>query len=159
MSPKANFRAGILAICAAVGMSACASSGDAVSKVKIFRLDPGHRLNAAGDPAIGFEYRHRLHGAISNEEFTNRTGNYYTTFFSVADRSQPVTVRFEYRQTNTGSKVRTQEQIVEAPKGSNVTEFRVTGSDFLEGGSVIGWRVSLVRGKEILATRKSYLWD
>ncbi len=140
-------------------MSACSSSGDAVSKVKIFRLDPSHRLNAAGDPAIGFEYRHRLHGAITNEEFTNRTGTYYTTFFSVVDRSQPVTVRFEYRQNKTGSKVHTQETVVDAPKRSNVTEFKVIGKDFIEGGSIIAWRISLVRGKEVLATRNSYLWD
>ena len=92
----------VLLGCAAA-LCACAT-GDAISKVKIFRLDASEPLRAA-DPAISFEQRHYLHGAITAEEVRAREGNYYTIYFSLADPSQPVTLRFEYRQAGTGSKV------------------------------------------------------
>lgn len=150
-------RAGGLLV-AALGLSACGTTGDAVSKVKIYRLDPSGQRVMAGDPAIDFERRYRLHGALTTEEVAARTGNYYTVFWSVADRSAPVTVRFEYRQAKTASKVKVIEQTVDQPKASNTTEFQITGPAYLEDGKVLAWRVLLVRGKESLVVRESYLW-
>jgi len=148
---------GSLAV-AALGLSACSTTGDSVGKVKIFRLDPSAQRVMAGDPAIDFERRHRLHGALTTEEVTKRTGNYYTVFWSVADRTSPVTLRFDYRQAKSGSLVRTIEQTVDQPRHTNTTEFQITGPAYVEGGKVLAWRVSLVRGTQTLATRESYLW-
>ena len=157
MQRSAIVRSGLLALAAVLGLASCAQSGDTVSKVKIFRLDPKARSRGV-DPAIAFEYRHRLHGAITAEEFAERAGNYYTAFWSVMDRSQPVTVRFEYKQAATGSKVNVIEQEVAEPKRSNITEFQVTGPAYATGGKIVAWRIVLKRGKEELATRDSYLW-
>jgi hypothetical protein len=145
-------------LAAALGLSACGTTGDAVNKVKILRLDPNGQRVMAGDPAIDFERRYRLHGALTAEEVAERTGNYYTIFWSVADRSAPVTVRFEYLQAKTGSQVRVIERTVDQPKASNITEFQVTGAAFAQDGKVLAWRILLQRGKETLATRESYLW-
>lgn len=144
---------------AALGLSACQTTGDTVSKVKIYRLDPAAQRVMAGDPAIDFERRYRLHGALTAEEVAERHGNYYTIFWSVADRSAPVTVRFEYRQTKTGSRVQVIDQTVDRPGATNTTEVQITGAPYTEGGKVLAWRVSLMRGKETLATRESYLWQ
>jgi hypothetical protein len=144
---------------AALALSACGTTGDSVNKVKIYRLDPAGARAAAGDPAIDFERRHRLHGALTAEEVAERGGNYYTVFWSVADRSAPVTVRFEYRQAKNGSKVRVIERTVDAPKASNITEFQVIGPAFTQDGRVLAWRVVLQRGNQTLAERQSYLWQ
>ncbi len=151
-------RAGGLLV-AALGLGACGTTGDTVKKVKIYRLDPAGPRVMAGDPAIDFERRYRLHGALTTEEVAARSGNYYTVFWSVADRSSPVTVRFEYRQAKSGSKVKVIEQTTDQPKASNLTEFQVTGPAFLEDGKVLAWRVLLVRGRETIAARESYLWQ
>ncbi|MGI8604952.1 MAG: hypothetical protein ACR2OZ_18430 [Verrucomicrobiales bacterium] len=157
MQITATVRLGLLSLVSAIGLGACAS-GDAISKVKIFRLDSTRRVTAA-DPAIAFEQRHYLHGAITAEEVRAREGNYYTVFWSVADPRQPVTLRFEYRQAKTGSKVHVIESIFEDPSAQNTTDVQVIGDAFQQGGSVLAWRASLVRDKEILATRRSYLWE
>ena len=140
-----------------VGLSACSSSGNAVSKVKIFKLDAGKRARAA-DPAIAFEYRSRMHGALTGDEVAAREGNYYTAFWSVEDRS-PVTVVLEYRQASSGPKTTAIEYVVEAPKSSNVTEFSILGPTLKDKGRVVAWKLSLRRGKQILAHRQSYLWE
>lgn len=113
----------------------------------------------AGDPAIDFERRHYLHGALTTEEVAGRTGNYYTVFWSVADRTAPVTLRFEYRQAKSGSEVRVIEKTIDQPRSSNTTEFQVAGPAYAENGKVLAWRVLLTRGQQTLATRESYLWQ
>ena len=55
------------------------------------------------DPSVAFERDYYLHGAVSNKERDARDGHYYTVMWKVTDRSQPVKVRLEYRQQNTGS--------------------------------------------------------
>jgi hypothetical protein len=158
MAFSASVRLGGVLLAAVFGLGACGTTGDTVAKVKIFRLDPSVPRVMAGDPAIDFERRHYLHGALTAEEVAERTGNYYTVFWSVADRSAPVTLRFEYRQAKSGSQVRVIEQTVDRPKASNTTEFRVTGPAYAEQGKILAWRVRLTRGTETLATRESYLW-
>jgi len=41
---------------------------------------------------------------------------------------------------------------------NNVSHFDVIGEQFQKDGRVSAWRVSLVRGKEVLASQESYLW-
>jgi hypothetical protein len=145
-------------LAAVLALSGCSSPGDSISKVKILRLDPGQRIIAA-DPAIDFERRYRLHGAITSEEVADRKGNYYTVQWSVADRLQPVTLRMEYRQAIDPVKIQTIEQTIDAPRRSNTSEFHITGPAFAQGGRVVAWRLLLMRGKQVLATRQSYLWE
>ena len=145
---------GTLASCS----SAQRGPGGSVSKVKIYRLDPTQRLKVS-DPAIRFEKQHYLYGAVTHAEQMERAGQYYNVFWKVEDRSQPVTVRFEYRQRDTGLKVKIKELEVTDVRRSNVTAFQVTGEEFRKDGPVSAWRASVVRGKDQLVDYTSYLWN
>lgn len=143
-------------------LASCSSAqrgpGGTVSKVKIYRLDPTQRLQVA-DPSIRFERSHYLYGAVSHAEQMERAGQYYHVFWKVTDRSQPATVRFEYRQRETGLKVKTKEVEISDVRRSNVTDFQVTGEEFRQDGPVTAWRASIVRGKDQLVDYQSFLWN
>jgi hypothetical protein len=132
--------------------------GGAVTKVKTYDLNPSTRLRAA-DPSLTFERSYHLHGAVTAAEQLERAGQYYTVMWQADDRSQPVTVRFEYRQQKTGLKAKSQELNVSDIRGSNTTKFSVAGAVARADGPVTAWRVLLVRGNETLATAESYLWN
>lgn len=131
--------------------------GGEISKVKYYYLNTLFNMRTE-EPAIIFEREHHLHGAYTAAEQIARTGHYYVVMWRAYDRSQPVTVRLEYRQANTALQVKTLEQQVTDVRRRNQTHFQVTGSEFQAGGRVTAWRVSLLRGKEELASQQSYLW-
>ncbi len=138
--------------------SASVGPGGRISKVKYYHLIPEMAVNSQ-DPAIEFERNYHLYGAIRWSDVMNRGGHYYDIFWKVDDRTQPVTVRFEYRQANLGLTSKTMEQEVTDVRRSNVTKFRVLGSDYRRDGRITAWKVSLVRGREVLAAHESYLWN
>ena len=146
---------------AGLAMSSCSSvskgPGGEITKVKYYFLDPSQILRTP-DPAILFEREHHLHGAYTAAAQIARTGHYYTVMWGADDRSQPVTVRLEYRQANTALEVKKQEQQVSDVRKHNETPFKVIGPEFQTGGRVTAWRVSILRGKEELASQESYLW-
>ena len=149
------------ALCAAAFVFASCSthqSGEAISRVKIYRMDPDKKPDAA-DPAIAFEHRHRLYGAVSEADRRARKGNYYTFFWSVPDTSRPVTVKFEYRQSATGFQTHQQNVVITDVTKQNKTEFSVVGDAFRENGRILGWRATLVQGGKVVGEKKSYLWD
>lgn len=142
-------------------MTSCTSvnegSGGEITKVKYYFLDPVQILRTQ-EPSILFEREHYLHGAYTAAAQIARTGHYYTVTWKANDRSQPVTVRFEYRQANSALKVKKVEQEVSDVRKTNQTQFQVIGPDYQTDGRVTAWRVSLVRGQEELASQESYLW-
>jgi hypothetical protein len=143
-------------------LSACSSvsKGPAgkVVKVKHFHLVPGERLVTA-DRSILFERQHLLHGAVSASEQRERAGHYYSFQWSVDDRSQPVTLRLQYRQANTGLDVQTLTQEVAEVRRSNWSKFQITGPAYHQNGRVTAWKLTLERGGEVLASQQSYLWE
>lgn len=156
------------AVCAGLGlmMASCAgtksntaSTGGKIEKVKYYHLKEVNIPVIAADPSISFEKQYHLHGAVSNKEREERQGHYYTIFWQVTDRTKPVKVRLEYRQQKTGAKVTTVEQEITTIKGSNLTKFSIIGETYATNGPVTSFRVSLMRGKEVLSEEKSYLWE
>ncbi len=144
-----------------LALPSCSSTvrgpGGKVTKAKVYNLQPTQRINGS-DPAIHFERSYYLHGAVTLAEQMERAGQYYTFFWKVDDRSQPVTVRFEYRQAKTGMTVKKKELEIADVRRGNVTKFSVIGSEYSVDGAVTSWRVSLLRGKEELVHSDSYLW-
>lgn len=132
--------------------------GAVIYKVNPYRLPDVNTYKVTADPSIPFEREYRLHGAISNVERQARQGDYFTIFWKLADRSQPVSVRFEYRQRNSGLTVKTIEQAIDEPRRKNVTEFAFIGDDYVLNGPVTSWRASIVRGGQVLVSYDSYLW-
>ena len=143
-----------LASCSTVSVG----SGGRISKVKYYHLIPGTPVNT-NDPAIQFERDYHLYGAVTKAEVMQRGGHYYTIFWRADDRAQPVTVRFEYRQANSGLTPKVVEEQVSDLRRTNISRFQVTGDEYTSNGRVTAWRVTLMRGKEELASQDSYLWN
>lgn len=143
-----------LASCSSVSVG----PGGEISKVKYYHLNPGTPVNTV-DAAVQFERDYLLHGAVTKAEVTDRFGHYYTIFWKVDDRTQPVTVRFEYRQANTGLVAKAVEQEVTDVGRSNSSKFQVSGDEYNTAGRVTAWKVTLLRGQEELASQQSYLWN
>lgn len=162
---RALFAAGLaLLMASCAGTKAHPAQGGEITKVKYFFLDQvvGNRsvnLRNVEDRSITFEREHFLYGAISNQERLDREGNYYTVFWKVQDRSQPVTVRFEFRQKGSGITIKKLEQVIDQPKRSNTTDFSVIGNDYQSQGPVTCFKVTLLRGKEVLHESKSFMWE
>ncbi len=154
-------RLGCIAVCAAA-IASCSSTskgnGGAITKVKPYHLQPLERPRGI-DPAINFERSYRLYGAVTLADQLEKAGHYYTVSWKADDRTQPVTVRFEYRQRDIGLTVKVRETQVDTVKGSNVSEFSIIGTDYSTDGPITAWRASLVRGKELLASAESFLWN
>jgi hypothetical protein len=132
--------------------------GASISKVKYYHLVPQNPIVVA-DPAINFERQHLLYGAVTKAEVMNRGGHYYSVFWKAEDRSQPVTVRFEYRQANSGLTTKVLEEEVSDIRRSNTTKFQVTGDEYNTNGRVTAWRMTVMRGKEELVSKASFLWN
>ena len=64
-------------------------------------------------------------------------------------------VKFEYRQINAPDKVAA---LSMSPGRQHSNVFTIAGEDFLKGGVVSAWRVSLWDGDRLLAERRSTLW-
>ena len=145
-----------------VGVASCSSvskgPGGQVSKVKTTHLIPNERYTAS-DPSLNFERQYLMHGAVTAAEQMERGGNYYAILWKANDRSQPVTVRFEYRQANTGLEVRTIDQVVEDVRRNNWSKFQVTGTPYWTDGRVSAWKVTLLQNGEVIASQQSYLWE
>ena len=128
----------------------------AITKVNPYHLKPGMYVNTE-DQMIRFEQRHHLHGAVTSEEYGEKFGNYYTVFWKSETPGIPVTVRFEYRQSNSGPTVHKIDANVTAKK-KNTTKFRVNGNHYTEGGPVTSWRVLILQGETVVSENKSFLW-
>ncbi len=140
-----------------MGAASCASRPDAgISRVKIYRLDPQEAPSAA-EPAIAFEHKHHLYGAVSEAEREARRGNYYTVFFRTLDRTAPVHARFDYRQAATGFRVFSKNVTADPREGK--VEFDVTGEEYLQRGKLLGWRVALTQNGRPLGEERSFLWE
>jgi len=143
-------------------LSACSTKvkGDGAT---ITKVNPYHLLDENGvsgaDPSLAFERERLLHGAITDKEREARLGDYYTIFWKVADRSQPVTVRLEYRQKAFGLAVKKVEKEVTDIGRDNTTHFEFIGDDYIVNGPVTAWRASIVRGGTVLVSYNSYLWE
>jgi hypothetical protein len=138
--------------------SAVVGNGGRISKVNYYHLVPSKPIIVV-DPAINFERQHYLYGAVTKAEVMNRGGHYYTIDWKVDDRSLPVTVRFEYRQANNGLATKVLEENINEVGRWNTTKFQVTGDEYNTNGRVTSWRVTLMRGKEELVSKASYLWN
>jgi hypothetical protein len=134
-------------------------AGATITKVNPYHMPDALAPIDAADPALTFERNALLHGAISISERREREGNYFTVFWKAKDRSQPVTVRLEYRQKKTGLTVKKVEQEVTDVHRNNTTKFAFIGNEYLTNGPVTSWRASIVRGKDTLVDYKSYLWE
>lgn len=129
-----------------------------ITKANDYHLKPGVRIET-DDPMIRFEYMHRIRGAVESEEYLERYGHYFTVFWQGVDKGSDVTVRLEYRQSNTGGKLLTLESQPSKVKWRNTTEFEVTGEAYTQGGPVTAWRAVLIVDGQEADEFRSFLWQ
>ena len=144
----------------ALVLSSCAtkSGGPAnISKVKTYHLKPGQLLQTE-DQMIQFECQHRMHGAITSEDYAERYGNYYTVFWKNQNKVADLTLQIEYTQAMTGADVKTAEIAIPNAGRSGTSEFRITGADYSANGPVNSWRITLLEGEQVVSESKSFLW-
>jgi hypothetical protein len=113
------------------------------------------------EPMVKMEKERRLHGAVSMAQRRNKLGQYYTLLWndpSGADNGD-VEVIFEYQQGASASLVKRLIQKFPASDSKGKAEFAVIGDDYFKGGRVLTWKATLRRGKRVIATRQSYLWQ
>jgi hypothetical protein len=144
---------------AATLLGGCASHqpASAIHKVQMFHLK-SELLPMTQDQMIRSETQKRMWGAISWSERHARLGNYYLVHWGAGDGS-PATVRFEYRQAKTGSKLFKQEVEVAAPARKNSTEFQVIGPAYESQGRVVAWRIQVIQGGQVVGEETSFLWN
>lgn len=127
-------------------------------KVEEFLNDPKYSKPST-DPMINFERQRVNYGAVTlGMDRLQLRGNYYNFFWRLRQPG-PMTVRFEYRQSNLGAYVQAREVSYPYAKGTMETKFQVLGDDYLTDGRVISWRALLISGGKIVGLTQSYLWD
>lgn len=159
-----SLRRAAIAGALALALAACSATnppgpGGQITKVKYYHLESQARPIPGADPPITFERDYHLYGAVSAKDRLARDGHYYVIMWQVTDPTQPVKVRLEYRQQKTGTTIKVLEQEVTKIDKKNLTRFEVNGPAYVAGGMVTSWRATLVRGKQVLAEAKSYLWE
>lgn len=151
-------RLGFLLVFMALGGCTTSNSGPvAITKVNPYHLNEKTAASRSTDPMLEFRPERLLHGAVTAEERRDRFGFYFSIFWKT-DTRDPATVRLDFRQGNTGSRVFTREETVSSPKRSNVTKFRVIGDEYEANGKVTQWKVSVIEAGKVVAEYKSFLW-
>jgi hypothetical protein len=120
--------------------------------------DPYSKSATSQDVSITFERDYRLFGAVTGLDRQQRFGNYFD-FFWRAKRPADVTVRLEYRQQKLHAQVQAQEVSYANVRGTQKTEFKVIGDDYLDDGKVIAWRCLLIENGAVVAENRSFLWE
>jgi len=105
-----------------------------------------------------FEPKYWDHGAITAKEIQDRKGNIFVINWQNDGKPSDFTVRLDYRQANTREKVMTKTQEYKNFDGYEKTVLKVVGEDYLRGGVVNSWRISIVRDGKIVAQEKSFIW-
>jgi len=113
---------------------------------------------ATGQPFIRAETNELLHGAVTQEERELRLGNYYHVRWRKLSGEEPVKIVFEYRQAKSGAKVFRKEKVSPA-KSRGDRKMLVIGNEYLKGGRVTAWRVTIYDGDQLAAQKQSYLWE
>lgn len=156
MNRAVNFRLGLFGACL---LSACASPSESLVVKQFLLRDQEPR--SVSEPLVRMEKSRRLHGAVSMEERRQRLGQYYSILWNDpagAGRGE-VELRFEYQQGATGSRIKRAVRRFPATETGGTFDFAVIGDDYFEGGRVLAWKATLLRGSNELATRRSYLWE
>ena len=107
---------------------------------------------------LQFERERVNYKAVTAADRQLLVGEYFT-FFWRTSRQADITVRLEYRQENLGSFVQAREVALKNVLGSESTEFKIIGDDYLDDGRVTAWRALLIENGRIVGLTQSYLWN
>ncbi len=110
----------------------------------------------------------RLYGAVSIAEHKERIGQYYLLRWNLYNQpninpdsqwDRPVQLVFRYKQTATGSDIKTKSKTYPLGTKQGKWAFNNIGKDYATGGRLLAWRADLIYGGQIISTKESYLWS
>ena len=131
---------------------------ESVSLNKIYTFRNDRSLKTTGNPMLDFEKKYWDHGAILKKDIEGKQGNIFVINWQNDGSPNDFTVRLDYRQANTRERVMTKVERYENFDGYEKTVIKVVGDDYLRGGVVNSWRISIVRDGKIVAEEKSFIW-
>lgn len=131
---------------------------ESVSLNKIYTFRNDRSLKNTGNPMLDFEKKYWDHGAILKKEIEGNQGNIFVINWQNDGTPSDFTIRLDYRQANTRERVMTKTEEYKNFDGYEKTVIQVVGDDYLRGGVVNSWRISIVRDGKIVAQEKSFIW-
>jgi hypothetical protein len=131
---------------------------ESVSLNKIYTFRNDRSLKTTGNPMLDFEKKYWDHGAILKKEIEGKQGNIFVINWQNDGTPSDFIVRLDYRQANTRERVMTKTEEYKNFDGYEKTVIKVVGDDYLRGGVVNSWRISIVRDGKIVAQEKSFIW-
>jgi len=146
----------LLLVALSAVLASCAGDSRKLEVKQFVLRDAGSDFSE--DPMIRGEKLRRLFGAVGVREQSQRLGQYYTVLWKDEAAGKPVEVVFEYQQGASGSRIKRSVQKFAPDATSGKAEFNVIGENYTKGGKVLAWKASLLRGGQVLDSRKSYLW-
>jgi len=129
-----------------------------LNKIYTYLNDPGKNRPAKDNAMLVYEAKYWNHGAVLEKDKQAKKGNIFVINWQNDGRPENLTVRLDYRQANTRERVMTKTQEYKNFEGYEKTVIKVTGDDYLRGGVVNSWRISIVRDGKIVAQEKSFIW-
>jgi len=127
-----------------------------LNKIYTYRNDP--QFKRTGNPMLDYEKKYWDHGAILKKDREGRQGNIFVINWQNDGAPADFTIRLDYRQANTRERVMTKTEEYKNFDGFEKTVIQVVGDDYLRGGVVNSWRISIVRDGKIIAQEKSFIW-
>ena len=132
---------------------------DSISLNKIYTfLNERTFKPTTGNPMLDYEKKYWDYGAILQKEIEGRQGNIFVINWQNSGSPGDFTVRLDYRQANTRERVMTKTEEYKNFGGYEKTVIKVVGDEYLRGGVVNSWRISIVRDGKIVAQEKSFIW-
>jgi len=132
-----------------------------LNKIYTYLNDSDPRRKAPPPPdnqMMLYEPKYWNHGAILAKDRLDRQGNIFVINWQNDGEPSDFTVRLDYRQAMTRERVMTKTQEYKNFDGYEKTVIKVTGDEYLRGGVVHSWRISIVRDGKIVAQKKSFIW-
>ena len=105
------------------------------------------------------EQMHRMRGAVTIEERSQRLGQYYSVSWkNDGSTTGPLKIVMDYQQSATGSKVLTMSKDLPAGEAAGRVEFIVSGESYRTNGRVLAWRIRMMSGSKVISEKRSYMW-
>ena len=129
-----------------------------LNKIYTYLNDPIRNKPPVGNAMMQYEPSYWNHGAILAKDRKDRQGNIFVINWQNDGEPSDFTVRLDYRQAMTRERVMTKTQDYKNFDGFEKTVIKVAGEDYIRGGVVNSWRISIVRDGKIVAQEKSFIW-
>jgi len=129
-----------------------------LNKIYTYLNDPIKNMPVPDNAMMMYEPKYWDHGAITGKDRLDRLGNIFVINWQNDGNPGDFTVRLDYRQAMTREKVMTKTQEYKNFDGYEKTVLKVVGDEYVKGGVVNSWRISIVRDGKIVAQEKSFIW-